>query len=375
MDVDICRVSTALRPGVNVLNYESLHRIDNQDVGCVVADEGSIMKNFDGKTRNKMIERFATTPFKLVLTATPAPNDYTELGNYAEFLGVAQRSVMLAQFFTHDGGDTSKWRLKKHGVTAFWRWVCSWAALVRNPRDLGYEIDGYDLPPIEYHEHEVRLTSEQRACAMGTSSKKQLGLFLEAQSLTDQRAVRRASIEARCAEAARIAWSDPDEPMVFWCDLNDESEMLTRMIPGAVEITGSMSTEEKERRLDAFTNQEPWCVKLVTKPDIAGLGKNWQHCADTTTVSPTHSFETVYQLERRFLRFGQKRTVKVRCIRTDADGRIIQNFERKREDAIRMAKEMAEISKDHVRENITSWRRPTAPYLPTKKWELPSWAI
>lgn len=374
LDCKVQRFDSALKPGVNVMNYESLHKIDGQPVGCVVCDEGSIMKNFNGKMRNRLIERFAGTPFRLILTATPAPNDYTELGNYAEFLGVMQRSVMLAQYFCHDGGDTSKWRLKRHGVQAFWKWVCSWAALVRRPQDLGYDVNGYDLPPIQYHEHVVPLTQEQRTALITAGEKKQLGLFVEANTLNDQRLVRRSSIEARCAEAARIAWERPDEPMVFWCDLNDESETLTRMIPGAVEITGSMSTEEKERRLDAFTNQEPWAIKLVTKPDIAGFGKNWQHCCDTTTVSPTHSFETVYQLERRFHRFGQKRNVHVRCIRTDADDRIVQNFERKRVDAIAMSEEMARYSKEYVRENITGWRRPTAKYEPAKQWEMPQWA-
>lgn len=373
LDCEVHRTQSLLKPGVNVMNYDSLHKIDGQPVGAVVCDEGSIMKNFEGKTRNKLIERFAATPFKLILTATPAPNDYTELGNYAEFLGVMQRSVMLAQFFTHDGGDTSKWRLKKHGVQAFWQWVSSWAALVRNPRDLGYDVSGYDLPPIVYHEHVVTLSDEQKATIKGKSDAKQLGLLVEASTLTDQRHVRRESIEDRCFEAARIAWADPDEPMVFWCDLNDESAILTKMIPGAVEVTGSMSTEEKERRLDAFSNNEPWARKLVTKPDIAGFGKNWQHCADTTTVSPTHSFETVYQLERRFHRFGQNRVVHVRCIRTEADGRIVANFERKRADAARMNEEMANLSRDFVRENISGWRRPTAKYEPTKAWEMPTW--
>ncbi len=373
LDVEVHRTQILLRPGVNVLNYDSLHKIDGQPVGCVVADEGSIMKNFEGKTRNKLIERFLDTPFKLILTATPAPNDYTELGNYAEFLGVMQRSVMLAQFFCHDGGDTSKWRLKKHGVQAFWKWVSSWAALVRNPRDLGYDVSGYDLPPIEYHEHVVTLSPEQRAAILDKSDAKQMGLFVEATTLTEQRAVRRESIEERCAASAAIAWENPDEPVVFWCDLNDESTALTKMIPGAVEVTGSMTTEEKERRLDAFSNGEPWAKHLVTKPDIAGFGKNWQHCAITVTVSPTHSFETVYQLERRFHRFGQKRVVHVHCVRTEADGRIVSNFLRKRNDADKMNAEMAELSREYVRENITGWRRPTAKYEPAQAMARPQW--
>jgi hypothetical protein len=371
---DVNRVNVLLKPGVNVLNYDSLHKIDGQPVGCVVCDEGSIMKNFEGKTRNRLIERFADTQFKLILTATPAPNDYTELGNYAEFLGVMQRSVMLAQFFTHDGGDTSKWRLKRHGVKAFWKWVSSWAALVRNPRDLGYDIAGYDLPPIMYEEHEVKLTSAQKRTIQEASDKKQLGLFAEASTLIDQRAVRRISIEQRCALAASFAWEAPNEPCIFWCDLNDESTTLAKMIPGSVEVTGSMSTEEKERRLDAFTNQEPWAKHLITKPDIAGFGKNWQHCCEVVTVSPTHSFETVYQLERRCHRFGQKRTVRVRCIRTDADGRIVANFQRKREDAAKMAEEMAALSREYVIENVKGHKRATAKYEPNKAWELPTWA-
>lgn len=371
LGIEVSRPTVLLKPGINVANYDKLHWFRGQPVGAVILDESSILKNFEGKTRNELIAMFSDVQFKLCLTATPAPNDHTELGNTAEFLGVMTRSVMLAQFFTHDGGDTSKWRLKRHGVPAFWKWVSSWAALVRNPRDLGYESIGYDLPPIEYHEHVVPFTPEQKAELLGKSEAKQPSLFFEARTLNDQRAARRVSIKARCDEAVRIAALYPDEPVLIWCDLNDESTYLAKNVSGACEVTGSQEAAEKEKRLLAFGAGEH--MRMVTKPDIAGFGLNWQHCARMIFVGGSHSFETVYQAERRCHRFGQRRPVHVHCITSEAEGRIVENLRRKRMDAATMAEEMALYSREYVRENVTGWRRPVSRYEPTQRMVLPQW--
>jgi hypothetical protein len=375
LGIEVHRPVVLLKPGVNVSNYQRIDKFDGQRVGGIVLDESSILKNFEGKTRNRLIERFADVPFKLAATATPSPNDHSELGNHAEFLGVMQRSVMLAQFFTHDGGDTSKWRLKRHGVGAFWKWVSSWAALVRNPRDLGYDAAGYDLPPIEYHEHTATFGADQRAALVEKSDAKQLGLFIEARTLADQRNARRLSLDERCNLAAMIADAYPDEPLVIWCDLNDESEKLAKLIPGAVEIRGETSKsdlDEREARILGFAKGD--YRVMVTKPSICGFGLNWQHCARMAFVGGSHSFETVYQAERRCHRFGQTRPVHVHCITSEAEGRIVENLKSKRAAALHMAEEMASLSREYVRENITGWRRPVSKYEPAMRWELPTWA-
>lgn len=281
-------------PGINVTNYQKIEHFDLSLFGGVVLDESSILKSTDGKYRTKLIEDCSTVPFRLASTATPAPNDFMELGNHSEFLGVMRYTDMLATFFTHDGGDTQKWRLKGHAEPEFWKWMASWAVMLRMPSDLGYDNTGYDLPPLNYHAHTVKV---DYAPSMDTG----LLFPIEARTLQERLGARRDSVTERVALAASI--TPDDRPFVWWCNLNSEADALTRLIPGAVNLSGADSDEVKERKMIDFT--EGRIRILVTKASIAGFGMNWQHCADTGFVGLNDSFEQIYQAVRRFWRFGQ----------------------------------------------------------------------
>jgi hypothetical protein len=248
---------------IQVTNYEMLKNFNPDDYGGIVLDESSILKGMDGRLRKYISEFASTIPYRLSCTATPAPNDFMELGTQAEFLGVMTQVEMLATFFIHDGSDTSKWRLKGHGVRKFWEWVSTWAVIMRHPADLGYSADGYDLPPINYSEHIVETEPD------GT-------LLVEvAKGLQDRAKARKETIDSRVEEAARIA-NAIDGPCIIWCHLNEEAEKLAEKIGGSVNVFGSMKPEKKEEWLTAFTDGT--LEKLVTKPKIAGFGMNWQHC-------------------------------------------------------------------------------------------------
>jgi hypothetical protein len=321
--------------GANIVvsNYESLHKLESMahELGGVVLDESSILKNFNGKTRSALIETFRATPFKLCLTATPSPNDPVELGNHAEFLSVMRHVDMLNRFFEHDAGDTGSWVLKGHARRPFWRWVSGWASCLNKPSDIGFDDAGYDLPPLEMHEHVVDV-DQQMARKAGM-------LFaFEAATLSEQREVRRASIEQRVAKAAEL--TQDGQQWLVWAGLNDESEALAKSIPGAVEVTGSDSVERKEIAIVDFL--EGRTRVLVTKTSIMAFGINAQCCARQCFVGYDHSFEQWYQAIRRSWRFGQSRPVQAHMIRTSADGRIVENLRRKQDEFQRMHRELAD---------------------------------
>lgn len=356
------RDQSGVWPGVNVTNYERLHKFDPSKFGAIVLDESSILKDYTSSTRNAVIEAFAGCPFRLGCSATPAPNDFMELGNHAEFLGAMSRTEMLAMFFVHDGGATQDWRLKGHAIKDFWRWVCSWAVAIRSPSDLGYSDDGFVLPPLTLADRVVSVGSDF-ARAQGT-------LFaVEARGLSEQRDARRSSLAERVKVAAEIVNAEPGESWLVWCDLNAESEALTAAITGAVEITGSDSEEKKEAAMAGFTNGTNRVI--VTKPSLAGWGLNWQHCARVVFVGLSHSFEAWYQAIRRVYRFGQKREVKCWMITSDAEGAVVANLKRKQVDAARMVSgmvaEMAQFA------NVKSATRDATEYKPTKKMTIPKW--
>ena len=335
-------------PGINVTNYEKLHRFDLSKFVGVILDESSILKSFTGRIRNMLIQQCSVVPYRLAASATPAPNDYTELGNHAEFLGVMSMSSMLATFFTHDGGDTSKWRLKGHANTEFWQWMCSWAVLLRKPSDLGYDNNGYDLPPIIEHEHIVQVDGPN------------------AKTLSERIKARRSTLFQRVIQAASITPSD--KPFVWWCNLNDESDMLKQFIPGAVEVRGSDKESEKERKLIDFS--ECRIRVLITKPTICGFGMNWQHCADTGFVGLNDSFEQLYQAIRRFWRFGQTRNVNVHYVSSSIEGAVIENLKRKERDAESMGNEMV----SHMA-GLTMNQLRTDTYNPTNPVITPNWLV
>ncbi len=319
--------------GITITNYEMLEHFDPAAFAGVVLDESSILKAYDGKTRTRIIEAFAKTPFRLACTATPAPNDYMELGNHAEFLGVMSRTEMLAMFFVHDGGETQQWRLKGHAETEFWKWLCSWAVMIRKPSDLGYADGDFILPEMVMHQSTVKVDKPTDGY-----------LFpLEAQSLQDRLAARRSTIAERVADCAAIV-NATKRPFLVWCNLNSESEALAKAIPDAVEVKGSDSNEAKERAMIGFTDGT--IRVMVTKPSIAGFGMNWQHCADMAFVGLSDSYEQFYQAVRRCWRFGQHSTVNVHVITAETEGAVVTNIKRKEADAMSMAENMVEHMKD-----------------------------
>lgn len=347
--------------GDNITNYQKIEHFDLSRFGGVILDESSILKSTDGHYRTKLIEQCAGIPFRLAATATPAPNDFMELGNHAEFLGVMSYTDMLATFFTHDGGDTQKWRLKGHAETEFWKWMASWAVMIRKPSDLGYTNDGYDLPPLRQQQH---LVSTDYAPSMDTG----LLFPMEARTMQERLGARRDTVKERVALAAQI--TPTDRPFVWWCNLNAESEAIAKMVPGAVEVRGSDSEADKERKLIDFS--EGRIRVLVTKPSICGFGMNWQHCADTGFVGLNDSFEQVFQSIRRFWRFGQTKPVNVHFIAAETEGAVVANLRRKESDADRMAASMvlhmADLSSEAVRGTV----RTIPDYNPQQPMVLPS---
>lgn len=314
---------------ITVTNYEMLDRFNPADFTGIVLDESSILKSYTGKFRNYIIDEWGRVPFRLCATATPAPNDYMELGNHAEFLGAMTRTEMLSMFFVHDGGETQKWRLKGHAESEFWRWLCSWAVMIRKPSDIGYDDGNFVLPKCHIHEKTIKVNYDDP-----------MGDFLfamEAQTLQDRIKARRGSVYERCEAAAALA-NASTRPWIMWCNLNDESKTLTSMIPDAVEVSGSDSLGIKEDRMRGFTEGRHRVI--VTKPSIAGFGMNWQHCADMSFVGLSDSYEAFYQAIRRCWRFGQTREVNAWIITSDIEGAVVANIKRKEDDARRMADNM-----------------------------------
>ncbi len=338
--VTVCKEAADVRPGINVTNYERIDKFDFAKFAGLVSDESSILKSLAGKTRTALIERSKCMPYRLACTATPAPNDIMELGNHAEFVDAMTRAEMLASFFTHDGGDTSKWRLRGHARLEFWKWVAGWAVLMRKPSDLGYEDAKFILPKLTISDDviDVDYRPEGQLFEIGSPS------------LTERRRARKASIGQRVARAAEIVAESPDEPWILWCDLNDESKMLAKSILDAVEVTGSDSLEVKESRMRAFMDGE--IRVLVTKPSIAGWGLNLQHCARMAFVGLSDSFEQQYQAIRRCWRFGQTRPVTVHVITSSAEGAVVENIKRKEFQSEQIYQGMVEAMSTHNREQV-----------------------
>jgi hypothetical protein len=347
-----------------ITNYERLHRFDVGSFAGVVLDESSCIKHSDSKTLATLIEAFASTPFKLCATATPAPNDWTELGTHAEFLGICTANEMLAEYFAHDGGDTSKWRLKGHARKAFWQWVCTWGALVRKPSDLGFDDTAYILPALRTSEHILSLNAEAQAQAQG------ILMALEASTLSERRAAKRGSLNMRAAACAEMTNADC-EPWMIWCELNAEADALTDMIPDAVEIRGTDDPDDKERKLTDFVHGR--IRVLVSKPSITGFGVNMQHCANMAFVGATDSFESYYQSVRRCWRFGQKREVNVHIFIGELEGAILRNLKRKEAEALAMAESLSRETHEAVMaEVIGASKRETNPYNADKSVSVPS---
>lgn len=357
--VTLCREPEDVRDGVNIVNYDRLEKFDVSQFVGVVLDESSILKSQDGKTRAAIIESFSRTQYRLACSATPAPNDHMELGNHAEFVGAMSTQEMLATYFVHDGGETQKWRLKGHAKRDFWRWVCSWAAMIRKPSDLGYDDGDFVLPPITYHDHVVE-----------TEAPEGFLFAIEAETLQERLAARRSSIAERVAECAALV-NASSEPWIIWCNLNQESAILAESIADAVEVTGSDSAESKERSMLDFSAGK--IRVLVTKPSIAGFGMNWQHCRNIAFVGLSDSWESYYQAVRRCWRFGQTRSVNVHVITARTEGAVTANIKRKEEDAQVMASSMVAEMAEFIRSSVRGVGRNFIDYKAEKKVEVPQW--
>ncbi len=315
---------------VDINNYEQLDNINTELYGGIAIDEGSIIKNHEGVYRNKIIEGFRNTPYKSVWTATPAPNDPMEIGNYSEFLNVMSRAEMLAMYFVHDGGETSKWRLKKHAEVKFWEWVSSWAVMFQHPKDIGFDQEGYDLPELKIQE--IRIETEKRDNGK---------LFNDtAVSATDFNGELRASQKERMFEAARIA-NQNDEQYLIWIKHNEEGRVLRSMIPDSIEVSGSDSNEVKVQRLLDFAAGK--IRVLITKEKIAAMGWNFQSCGNQIFASIGFSFEQIYQAIRRSLRFGRVGTVNAWFISTDTMSNTIDTYYAKEKMFLNMQQQMTKL--------------------------------
>lgn len=362
-----CRVvrdQSECENGINVTNYEMLHHFDPAAFSGIVLDESSILKHKDGKTRQIIQASFAATPYKLCCTATPAPNDYVELGTHAEFLGVMKQTEMLATFFVHDGGETQNWRLKGHAEKKFFEWVAGWACCMRRPQDLGYNQDGYELPPLRVHE--VVVPSGDATLANGQGM-----LFAPTgKTLLERRSARRNSLMARVEKAAEIA-NGTDAQVFVWCDLNAESKALAAAIKGAVEVEGAMTLDQKEAGILGFLDGSHRV--LVSKPSIAGWGINAQNAHIEIFVGLSDSFEQYYQAVRRCWRFGQEQPVDVYIVISDAEGNVKDNIARKQRDAERMTDELIGFTREFLKSDIRQTSRDVDEYYAYEKMEVPAW--
>ncbi|WP_375414648.1 SNF2-related protein [uncultured Bradyrhizobium sp.] len=351
-----------IKSDIVVTNYDRIDNFDRLHFDGIVLDESSIIKAHDSKTRKTLIDFTKDIPFRLPCTATPAPNDYVELGNHAEFLGVCSAKEMLATWFVHDGSmkatnvnnhgskPIAEWRLKGHAEQEFWGWLSSWSVMLRHPRELGYDELGYDLPPLR--KEFITVPS---------------GLPV-ARTLSERLRARRESMTDRVREAAALVNSMPDRPWIVWCNTNAESEMLTKAICDAVEVKGSDHPDLKMRRLMGFVNGT--VRVLVSKPSIAGWGMNFQRCADMIFVGLNDSFEQLYQAIRRCWRFGQTQPVNVWFVASTAEGAVVENLAAKESAADYMADEMSKHTRTLMTRTLRGIREP-APHQ--NKLIIPDW--
>lgn len=326
-------VSENFTGNVHISNYEQLENIDCSVYSGVVLDESSILKNFEGAYRNLIIELFAHTPYKLACTATPSPNDPMELGNHAEFLNVMSRNQMLSMYFVHDGGETAKWRLKKHAVSDFWRWVSTWAIMVHKPSDIGFKDAGYDLPTLNYIEHKIQ--TEIRDNGMLFNS--------VAVSATNFNQELRLTIVQRTDDVINILKEKPNEQFIIWVKQNVEGEVLLAKcklhgIDSVFEVKGNDNDDYKKEKLLGFGKGD--FRILITKTKIASYGLNYQSCHNQIFASLDFSFEQLYQGIRRSYRFGQKEAVDIYMITTDTMTNVIESIKNKQKQFNIMQQEM-----------------------------------
>lgn len=353
----LCRSQGDVRHGINLTNYEMLHHFNPEKFAGIVLDESSILKSFDGKTRTTIIDSFEQTKYKLACTATPCPNDIGELANHSEFLGIMTRAEFLATWFVHD----DEWRLKRHAIKDFWKWISTWALVIRHPSDIGFDDDGYDLPELIIRDAVIEAN-------IGTPGH----LFnMGLKGISDRATVRKLTVDDRVAETARQVNRNGSQWLV-WCGLNDESKKLEKAIDGAVALSGSDPMDKKENVVLAFQRGEIKC--LVTKPKIAGHGMNFQQCCHMAFVGMGDSFEQYYQAIRRCYRFGQSKPVDVLIVTTDIESVIVDNVRRKEKETQAMMNEVVEQVREFEKDQISQTSRDRDTYITEKAsgemWEF-----
>lgn len=349
---------------VYVTNYDRAHKFDPHAFGGVILDESSILKSLNGKQSRALRQDWSIPRYRLACTATPAPNDHMELGQHSDFLGWMTQTEMLTRWFLHDSADTGTWRMKGHAADDFWRWVSGWARCVSKPSDLGFSDDGYVLPNLIEHKHVV---DADRSVDAGTEKDGQARLFrMPDTSATAIHGEKRRTAGARADVIAERVMSEPGEPHIIWVDTDYDAAAIKARLPDAIEVSGSMSPDEKEEKLVAFSSgRERW---LVTKPSIAGYGLNWQHCARMSFVGLSFSYEAYYQAVRRCWRFGQTRDVHVNIAMADTEKSIFDVVSRKAGDHQAMKDAMAKAMSKYALHQERSVK-----YQPEKNRSLPQW--
>jgi hypothetical protein len=384
VEIKYCRALDEMMPGITITNYDMLRAFEGKRWTGVALDESSCLRNETGKTRQRIQAMFKGVPFKGSFSATPAPNDFSELGTQAEFLEVCTVSEMLATYFVHDGGSTQSWRLKGHAQEAFWRWVASWGALVTHPRDIGFDDGGYDLPPLQMHEVTVPVSAEDLRW-LNEASVSQLSLFAQpALSLSAQQKAKRLTLERRCQAVADAVAREPDESWLVWVDLNDEGDLLEKLIEGSVQVAGSDKIHEKEDAalwfsglLDGETRKKLRGKRkiLISKASIFGFGLNFQACSRMVFVGPTHKWESVFQAIRRCYRFGQTRPVQVHIVSSELESKVLENFWSKEHEARELTEHLRSLVGAYVREEVSGNHLAGRVELGKSKGELPSWLV
>ena len=355
IEVNVCRTQDDVKKGINITNYEMLEHFTAKGFEAVVLDESSILKSFTSSTRNLLIDKFQITPYRLACTATPSPNDHSELGNHAEFLGIMSRTEMLATYFIHDGSNTSSWRLKGYGEKKFWEWVATWAVCVRNPADLGYSTEGYTLPKLNIIEHITQ--SEPLEYEL---------VARRAETLTERREARKESMTDRIDESRRLVEGSNDNWLI-WCDYNIESENLHRVIADSVEVRGSDTPEFKAKMALDFADDK--IKALVSKPSIYGFGMNFQNCHEIIFCGLSDSYEQFYQAVRRCWRYGQKNTVNVHIIMSEAELNVLDNIKKKQAQMDTLQENMVQLMHDVTMSEIKHTTRIVAEYEPKKEFQ------
>ncbi len=357
--ISYTRDQNGVKPGINITNYEMMDKFDLSLFSGVVLDESSIIKNRDGKTRNAIIEGCANVPYRLSCTATPSPNDFMELGNQVEFLGVMGMTEMLAMYFVNDGSETQKWVLKGHGKSKFWEWMATWAICIRSPEDIGFNGEKYRLPPLNMTGHVVESESTQ-------------GLFADiAMGLLERNKARKESIDDRVIKCSDLV-NGNQEQWVVWCNRNEEAEKLCKSIDGAVDVSGSSSLEEKEDAINKFLSGEVRVI--VSKPKVLGAGMNFQNCHNTAFVGLSDSWEQYYQAIRRFYRFGQEKIVNVHVISAESEGAVVANIKRKEDQNNEMGAEMVKYMSNAMKKEIFGLSQEKSEYtrevVKTQEYEI-----